>query len=184
MRLTTERLTLRDYLPSDLDAYYRLKSDDQTMYYLQDLKLTSPEEAKADLNEVLHDIASPDRKQYFLHMELTATGEQVGSIGYTVVGDTPVGKLAHMGYFTYPRFWGRGYTTEALKRVLRYAFEEGGVYRVTTGCLKDNVGSERVMLKCGLIREAEHVDWEWHDDRMKTRLEYRLLRDEWLRSGE
>ena len=33
--------------------------------------------------------------------------------------------------------------------------------------------------KFGLIKEAEHIDWEWHDGKMKTRLEYRLLKNEW-----
>ena len=28
-------------------------------------------------------------------------------------------------------------------------------------------------------QEAEHLDYEWHDGHMKTRLEYRLLRHEW-----
>lgn len=31
----------------------------------------------------------------------------------------------------------------------------------------------------GLIKEAEHIDYEWHDGKMKTRLEYRLLKHEW-----
>lgn len=35
------------------------------------------------------------------------------------------------------------------------------------------------ILKCGLIKEAEHIDYEWHDGKMKTRLEYRLLKKEW-----
>ena len=35
------------------------------------------------------------------------------------------------------------------------------------------------MQKCGLIKEAEHVDWQWHEDRMKTRLEYRLRKPEY-----
>ena len=83
------------------------------------------------------------------------------------------------GYFVYPKFWGKGYTTETFKRVLEFAFLDNDVYRVTTGCLAENVGSERVMQKCGLIKEAEHVDYEWHDGKMKTRLEYRLLKDEW-----
>lgn len=49
----------------------------------------------------------------------------------------------------------------------------------STGCLAENVGSERVMQKSGLIKESEHIDYEWHDGKMKTRLEYRLLRKEW-----
>ena len=30
-----------------------------------------------------------------------------------------------------------------------------------------------------MIKEAEHLDYEWYDGKMKTRLEYRLLRYEW-----
>ena len=90
-----------------------------------------------------------------------------------------MGKLVHLGYFTYPKFWGCDYVTEALEKVMDFAFSKGGVYRITTGCLKENRGSERVMQKCGMIREAEHVDYEWHDGKMKTRMEYRMLKSDW-----
>lgn len=177
--LETERLILRDYREDDFDEYFRLKTDEKTMYYLQDIQLFSKEEADEDFQMVLEDMKKLDRKFYFLHMELKESHEQVGSVGYTVTDNTPAGKLVHAGYFTYPKFWGNGYTTEALKKALEFAFTEHDVYRVTTGCLAENVGSERVMQKCGLIKEAEHVDYEWHDGKMKTRLEYRLLKQEW-----
>lgn len=177
--LETERLILRDYREDDFDEYFRLKTDEKTMYYLQDIQLFSKEEADEDFQMVLEDMKKLDRKFYFLHMELKESHEQVGSVGYTVTDNTPAGKLVHAGYFTYPKFWGNGYTTEALKKVLEFAFTEHDVYRVTIGCLAENVGSERVMQKCGLIKEAEHVDYEWHDGKMKTRLEYRLLKQEW-----
>lgn len=127
-------------------------------------------------------IESDRRKYYFLHMELKDTREQLGSIGYTVIDDTPVGKIVHLGYFTYPGFWGKGYTSEALNKVLEFAFTQDNVYRVTTGRLKENIRSEKVMQKNGMIKEAEHVDYEWHDGHMKTRLEYRLLKKEWEQS--
>lgn len=177
--LETERLILRDYETTDKEAYYRLKSDSETMYYLQDIKLHSTEEAEEDFANILADSKSEDRKFYFLHLELKSSHEQIGSIGYTVTDNTPVGKLVHAGYFTYPQYWKNGYVTEALTRILNFAFLENNVYRVTTGCLLENIGSEKVMKKCGFIKEAEHIDWEWHDGQMKTRLEYRLLRDEW-----
>ena len=179
MRLETGRLILRDYNERDRAAYFKLKSDPETMYYLQDIQLFSEAEGVEDFANVLRDQRSGSRKFYFLHMELKDTHEQVGSIGYTVTDTTPVGKLVHAGYFIFPRFWNQGYVTEAFKRVLEFAFTENDVYRVATGCLAENVGSERVMQKCGLIKEAEHVDWEWHDGKLKTRLEYRLLKDEW-----
>lgn len=179
--LETERLILRDYREDDFEEYYRLKSDSGTMYYLQDIQLHTREEACEDFQKVLEDRKRPDRKFYFLHVELKDSHKQVGSVGYTVTGDTPVGKMVGAGYFIYPKFWGKGYTTEAFGRVLEYAFSEGNVYKVSTGCLAENAGSERVMQKCGMIREAEHIDYEWHDGKMKTRREYRLLKREWSR---
>ena len=177
--LETERLILRDYIESDFEDYYRLKSDTKTMYYLQDIQLHSVEEAKEDFANVLADMKSHERKFYFLHIELKESREQIGSIGYTVTDHPPVGKLVHLGYFTYPKFWGNGYTSEAMKKVLEFAFTQNGVYRITTGCLAENKASEKVMLKNGMIKEAEHKDYEWHDGKMKTRLEYRLLKNEW-----
>ena len=175
----TERLILRDYCEDDFNEYYRLKTDSKTMYYLQDIQLHTKEEAYEDFHKVLEDLSNFDRKFYFMHMELKDSHEQVGSAGYTVMNDTPVGKIVGAGYFIYPKFWGKGYTTEAFRRVLEFAFCNNNVYRVSTGCLAENIGSERVMQKCGLIKEAEHIDHEWHDGKMKTRLEYRLLKREW-----
>lgn len=178
-RLETDRLILRNYEAEDCDAYFKLKSDSKTMYYLRDIQLFSKEEANKDFANVLKDMKSEKRKFYFFHIELKSSHEQVGSVGYTVVDCTPLGKIVHAGYFIYPKFWNNGYVTEAFKKILDFAFLENNVYRVTTGCLAENVGSERVMIKCGMIKEAEHIDWEWHDGKMKDRLEYRLLKHEW-----
>lgn len=184
--LETPRFILRDYVPSDEEAYFHLKSDPKTMYYLPDIRLFTREEARQDFGAVLADLLAPQRKFYFFHMEEKNTREQVGSIGYTVTHFTPVGKLVGAGYFIYPKFWGRGYTTEAFRKVLEFAFTQNDVYRLFTGCLAENVGSERVMQKCGLIKEATHLDSEWHDGKLKTRLEYRMLKSEWnaLSSGK
>ena len=177
--LESERLILRDYTEKDFDDFCKLKMDSKTMYYLKDLQFHSIEEGKIDFENVLKDISSPNRQYYFLHIELKNSHEQVGSIGYTLVSATPVGKIVHLGYFTYPNFWGNGYTSEALQTLLNFAFTQNNVYRITTGCLKENAASERVMQKNGLIKEAEHIDYEWHDGKMKTRVEYRILKPEW-----
>ena len=180
IRLETPRLILRDYTPEDEEEYYQLKSDPKTMgRYMQDIMVHSREEARAEFARVLANRERPDRILYFLRAEEKESGRQIGSVGYTVEARTPVGKLVHAGYFYFPAFWGKGYGTEAMREVIRFAFSEDGVYRISTGCLQENRGSERIMQKCGMVREAERVDWEWHDGQMKTRLEYRLLRREW-----
>lgn len=180
IRLETPRLVLRDYTPEDEEEYYRLKSHEGAMRrYQSDIMVHSREESHKEFAGILEDAGKPQRTFYFLRVELREDGRQLGSVGYTVGERTPVGKLVHAGYFYFPEFWGQGYGTEAFMETLRFAFMEDGVYRVTTGCLAENKGSERIMQKCGLIKEAEHVDWQWHEGRMKTRLEYRLLRGEY-----
>lgn len=54
--LTTDRLILREYNDADIDDYFRLKSDKETMYYLQDIQLFSQEEANADFANILADM--------------------------------------------------------------------------------------------------------------------------------
>lgn len=182
IRLETERMILRDYTPADEEEYYRLKTNDKTMgRYMRDIMLHSREEAREDFGAVLADAAKPERKFYFLRAERKEDGVQLGSVGYTVEERTPVGKLVHAGYFYFSEFWGQGYGTEAFRRVIDFAFLEDGVYRFSTGCLAENKGSERIMQKCGLVKEAERVGWAWHDGEMKTRLEYRLLLPEYIK---
>lgn len=180
IRLETPRLVLRDYIPADEEEYYQLKSDEGAMArYQWDIMVHSREEAREEFAGILADAAKAGRTFYFLRVEMKESGRQMGSVGYTVVERQPVGKLVHAGYFYFPEFWGRGYGTEAMARVVRFAFEEDGVYRLSTGCLQENRGSERIMQKCGLIKEAERPGWTWHEGGMKTRVEYRMLREEY-----
>ena len=44
--------------------------------------------------------------------------------------------------------------TEALREVLRYLFEEVGFYRLNGCHAAENIGSSRVMEKCGLSYEG------------------------------
>lgn len=184
IQLETPRLILRDYRPEDEADYIRLKSDEKTMFYLQDIRLRSPQEGREDFAAMLEDQASPGRTFFFLRAGLKATGEQIGSIGYTVIGRGARGKIVDAGYFFSPQYWNQGYGTEAMKRVLAFAFEEDEVFRVTTGCLAENRGSKRIMEKCGMVREGEFPFWEYHDNQLKTRLQYRLLREEYLSQQE
>jgi len=49
------------------------------------------------------------------------------------------------------------------------------------GCMNENVGSERVMIKCSMVKEAEFKSCTWHDGQIEDKVEYRLLKSEWQR---
>ena len=179
INLLTDRLVIRDYLINDLDNHHKLLSDEKVMYYLQDIRTNTIEESKENLLRVIFDQKSSDRKFYHFAVESRDNGEFIGGIGYTVLSNTPFGKLVNVGYFIFEKFWNRGFTTEALKRVIEFAFNESNVYRIHTGCLKENKYSEMVMKKCGFIKEAEFFEYVFHDGKFKDRVEYRLLKKEW-----
>lgn len=181
IKLETERLIIRDHFESDLESHFRLMSDNQTMYYIQDIKAKDIEDSKENLRIAIDEIDSIQRSKYFLKIVDKANEEHIGEIGYTVLGKTPVGKIAEMGYFIYAKHWNKGYVTEAVKRVLEHAFVENDIYRIKTGCIKENVGSERVMQKCGMTKEAEFVKIQWLDGKMRDRVEYRLLKEEYCK---
>lgn len=177
--METQRLILRDHRMEDMESHHELLSNQEDMYYVPEVRTNSREESEADLITAVKEAASEERKAYFFRIEERGSGELVGEIGYTVLEETPVGKLVHLGYFSRRKFWGQGYMTEALQRLLKFAFEENNVFRLTTGCLKENPGSEKVMIKCGLVKEADMKQKVWHDGKMKDRVEYRLLREEY-----
>lgn len=179
IRIETARLVIREPEITDLADWHRLMSDPKTMYYLRDIMTHSLEESKENLLAAISASQNPNRTHYFLAMELKETGVFMGSIGYTVTAISPVGKTVDAGYFILPEYHGKGYVTEALTELLRFAFEKNNVQRFKTGCLAENIPSERVMRKCGLVREGYLKAYEWHDGRYKDRVTYRLLKSEW-----
>ena len=175
--LQTERLIIRDHKPEDLENLFSLYSDKKAMYYLPGNYIETLEEANKFL--LLDEICKENRERYFLSIYDKQDKMYVGEIGYTVNKITPVGKMVSAGYFLRPEFWLKGYATEAFREVIRFAFEEDNVFRIEAGCNKENIGSEKVMIKCGMIKEAEFKSCTWHHGKIKDRVSYRLLKSEW-----
>ena len=45
--------------------------------------------------------------------------------------------------------------------------------------MKDNIASEKVMIKCGFACEAEKIDYMFLDGKWRGGVEYRLLKKEY-----
>lgn len=179
--LETERLIVRDHVYEDLETMHKLLSDPEAMYYLDDIKTESVEGTLDNLLTAINEVGLEKRTKYFFRIEAKKDNSYIGEIGFTVRLDTPLGKVAELGYFILPEYWGQGITTEAAAEVLRFAFEKAGIIKIEVGCIKDNIGSEKVMKKLGMIKEADFVMRVWHDEAFKDRVEYRLTKDEWIR---
>ena len=177
--LETPRLIIHDHIFSDLQSHHELLSNKKVMYYLPELATDTIEESEKNLQAAISGIDSLNRECYFLRIEDKLSKEFIGEIGYTVDEVISFGKLVSVGYFIHEKFWGRGYISEAIAELIRFAFENDNVFRISCGCLKENVGSEKVMIKSGMVKEAEFKQKILHDGIFKDRVEYRLLKSEW-----
>jgi RimJ/RimL family protein N-acetyltransferase len=96
------------------------------------------------------------------------------------VKEQAVGAGAEIGWSIDPAQGGQGYATEAAAELLRIAFEELGMHRVTALCFADNEPSWRLMERIGMRREGYFVKDSLHRDQgWVDGLAYAILGEEW-----
>jgi [ribosomal protein S5]-alanine N-acetyltransferase len=75
---------------------------------------------------------------------------------------------AYLGYYARAEFAGKGYMTEGLGLVARFAFEEMGLHRLEANIQPGNVASIALVRRCGFRKEGFspkylRVMGEWRD---------------------
>lgn len=148
--LTTSRLTLRKMLPKDAkDMYEYACREDVTEYLLWSAHPNVGYTAK-----YLKYIQGEYKKERFFDWAIIWNENQkmIGTVGYTELDMQ--NKCAEIGYVLNPLYHNRGIATEAVSRVIRYAFCELGMQRVEARYMIQNSASLRVMEKCGMKAEG------------------------------
>lgn len=103
--------------------------------------------------------------------------ERVGTIGLAPTND--VWGTAEVGYAIAPEHWGKGYCTEALKLLCRYAFDERRLEKLCALTLATNPASARVLKKAGFEKEGSFRNEAFVDGARVNAIRYGLLADEW-----
>lgn len=107
-------------------------------------------------------------------------GDTIGAVG---LRRTAVATY-ELGYWLGEPWWGNGFVTEAARQVGRFAFEELGAEKLTSGHFLDNPASGRVLEKCGFRYTGESMVpcaargeavalrvFEYRQDEMESRAE-------------
>ncbi len=81
-------------------------------------------------------------------------------------------------------FWGKGYGTDAMRLILRYAFEELNLQRVSLNVFEYNPRAIRSYEKLGFIHEGRSRGVLRRDGRRYDLIYMGILRDEWLAQGQ
>jgi len=173
--LQTERLELREFEESDLDAIHAYASDPEVVRYMA-WGPNTPEQTREFLHAKLAEQRGGERRAFGLAVVERQSGALIGSVGLRL---NESGTQAALGYCFSRRVWGQGYATEAAGAMLRFGFEELGLHRIHATCDPRDVASARVLEKIGMRREGHFVQQKRQKGRWRDSYCYAILRREW-----
>ena len=155
----TDRLILREILPSDAESFYELDSDPAVHTFLGNNPIKTLDEA--------HETITRIRQQYkdfgigrWAAIE-KSSGDFIGWTGlkYIDYEDNNHINFHDVGYRLIPRFWGKGYATESAKAAIQYGFETMKLEEIIGTTHIDNKASRNALEKCGL-KFIETFEWK------------------------
>lgn len=96
-------------------------------------------------------LSAPEESQYAF--AITVEDEVVGSIGVFRKENIHF-RTAEMGYYIAQPYWGHGITTDAVRQVCGYVFENSDILRIFAEPFARNLASCRVLEKSGFSLEG------------------------------
>lgn len=173
----TERLIIREILPTDVDGMFELHSDPEVHIYLGNQTITT----KAKIIEIIDFV----RQQYVDYgvgrwaIIDKETNEFVGWTGLEFVTKEINNHKNYydLGYRLIKKFWGQGIATETAFASLDYAFDKLNSKEVYAMANCENQGSNKILKKVGL-KFIESFDYEGvkHNWYKVDRIEYQNKR--------
>jgi len=159
-RIETERLALRRFAESDIeDTFRNYGSDPLVNRYISFAPCSTIEGTREFIGgHIIRYMDDPD----FYGWAISLDGKVIGSIGLFDIDKES--ESCEIGYSLGSRWWGKGYATESVNAVLRYAFESIRLHRVQATYHPDNRASARVLDKVGMKYEGTIRDGQRNPD--------------------
>lgn len=176
MPILTSRLTIREFMPADWEAFHEYSTQPEVL----DFHKFTPEceeDTRRFLEEMISSQNDSPRRRFEMAITMKDDGRVIGGCGlYVSVKQDRTGAI---GYVLNRDFWKVGYATEAAHALLRVAFDEMGMHRVSTWCDVENTRSAAVLERIGMRCEGHMVKDRWHRGEWRDSYTYAILAEEW-----
>lgn len=164
--ITGEKVILRAIEPSDIRQLWEWTQDEETMRYRDyPAPPSSLAQAEQEYNEYAQSACQCSR-----HLRLAITTHEGQLIGETSLREIDYrnGGADFVIAIGDKSYWGRGFGTDATRALMRYAFEQLNLRRVTLYVHASNERAIRAYEKCGFkdegrLREAHYMDGRYTD---------------------
>ena len=178
-RLSTGRLILRPWCCDDAEALYVLACDER----VGPAAGWPPHRSAEASAEIIRTVFSTPETYAVV---LRETDSIVGCIGLIAADASNIAIAAdeaEVGYWLGVPYWGRGLMTEALRALMRRAFETLDYSALWCGWFDGNIRSQRVQEKCGFrYLRTEHDQFWPLTGVVATEHISRLSREDWAAS--
>ena len=165
--LETERLILREMLPSDAEALFEMDSNPNVHKYLWNKPLTSIDGVYQYIEMVRNQYLENNIGRFVV--VLKETNELIGWAGLKYNTEKVNNKVHFydIGYRLNEKFWGKGYASEASFAWLDYGFNVMKIKVMEAAAHTDNIASNRILQKIGLKMTEQYleegVSWNWYE---------------------
>lgn len=150
--LETNRLLLRTFIPEDAQLIYELNLDPEITRYTGD-PVKDINHAKEVLEQaILPQYALYNHGRWAVHIK-----DGLEFIGWCGLKNRPERNEIDLGYRFLKTAWGKGYATEAAFACIKYGFEKLNLQRIIGRAMPDNIGSLRVLEKCGMTFIGDEI---------------------------
>jgi len=146
----TPRVIIREFLPQEEELLIGLLKDNR-------INVDLPKRTEDQMREVFRETIA----DYLQGIKLTRwaivdalTGDFIGLALLKYVADEPY--KAELGYVLHLAHHGKGIATELSKALMVYGFEKMGLAEIFAVTTHDNIPSQKVLLKAGLV-QGEHI---------------------------
>lgn len=144
--LRTERLTLRKLLPSDIPALKEWMPDKAMYAYW------GKPAGKTDKNpELLFEKSKKDTKSFHWGVALKECDKVIGEAWIYLIENNRMAKVALR---IAPAYQNQGMATEVMRAIIDFCFTHTELQRIWTDVDIRNIGSWKVLEKCGFTREG------------------------------
>jgi [ribosomal protein S5]-alanine N-acetyltransferase len=146
--LKTERLVLRQIIPSDQMQVYEALSNRQVIKYYGVEYHSYP-----DTSEQMKWYQELYKNKTGLWWAITlGADELIGACGYYNLQATH--RKAELGYWLLPNYWRRGLMQEALEKIIPYGFQELNLHRIEAYVEVDNQASGQLLRRLNFQHEG------------------------------
>ncbi|MCC9135997.1 GNAT family N-acetyltransferase [Pontibacter silvestris] len=150
--LFTERLKLRLIDMSDVVSVHQLHSLPETDMFNTLGIPKNISETHSVIEPWVQDNQQQEITNYTFAIEQNKGNQFIGLIALKLRSRKY--NRAEVWYKLHSAYWGKGFGTEALSRILDFGFNDLKLHRIEAGCAVDNIGSSRVLEKAGMTKEG------------------------------